>query len=284
MILLIILELANFAGKGRKMKKYIHFRGKKIYYTEEGNGSPIVLIHGYLETGEVWSSFAQKLAKNFRVISIDLPGHGLSDIYEETHSMEFLATAVNDLMNAIGIQKAFLTGHSLGGYISLAFLELYPEKLTGYCLFHSHPFADTLEALQKREREIRVVKAGKKYLMYPENVKRMFADANLRKFDAALERSKKIASGISAEGIVAVLKGMIARPSRLTLMEKGVVPCLWILGLMDNYIPCDMAKERVSLPSNADLVILKHSGHLGFIEEEDLAVEAITEFVENLKS
>jgi pimeloyl-ACP methyl ester carboxylesterase len=264
------------------MEKYIHYKGKKIFYTEEGSGTPVVLVHGYLESAKVWNSFAHRMAKKFRVISVDLPGHGNSDIYEETHSMEFLATSVNALLNAIGIQKAFLAGHSLGGYVSLAFLELYPEKLIGYCLFHSHPFEDTVEALQKREREIRLVEAGKKFLMYPENVKRMYADKNLEKFYAALERSKKIASEIRAEGIVSVLKGMMVRPSRLTLMEKGVTPCLWILGSMDNYIPCEAIQKKVKLPANAELVILRNSGHLGFIEEEERAAEVISAFVEKL--
>ena len=269
--------------KAGKMKKYVHYKGKKIYYSDEGNGTAVVLVHGYLETAEVWESFAHKLAKNFRIITVDLPGHGNSDIYEATHSMELLAGSVNALLNAIGIERVFFTGHSLGGYVSLAFLELYPEKLIGYCLFHSHPFADTIAVIQKREHEIDIVNAGKKFILYTENVKRMYADINLEKFSASLERSKKIASAISAEGIMAVLKGMIARPSRLTLMEKGVVPCLWILGTMDNYVPFEEVSKKVDLPVNAELVILRNSGHLGFIEEEERAAAVITDFVEKLK-
>jgi pimeloyl-ACP methyl ester carboxylesterase len=265
------------------MKKYVHFRGKKIFYSEKGSGQTILLIHGYLETSDVWDSFAGKLSDRYRVIAVDLPGHGNSDIYEEVHTMEFLATTLEGLMNALGIEKAFMTGHSLGGYITLAFLEMFPSRLSGYCLFHSHPFADTHEALKKREREIMVVKAGKKFLMYPENVKLMFADSNLPKMYGALERSKKIASEIGAEGIVSVLKGMMQRPSRLTVMEAGKVPCLWILGAMDNYIPCNQIMEKVKLPSNAELTILAGTGHLGFIEEEERSAEIITKFISKLK-
>lgn len=264
------------------MKKYIHFKGKKIFYSDEGTGTVVVLVHGYLESSETWNNFAGRLAKKFRVITVDLPGHGQSDIFAETHSMELLAATINALLNAINIQKVFLTGHSLGGYVSLAFLEYYPEKLIGYCLFHSQPLADTTEALEKRTREIRLVKGGKKYLMYPENVKRMYADINLEKFSTSLERSKNIASGICEEGIIAVLKGMMARPSRLSIMEKGAVPCLWILGSMDNYIPCEAIQKKVNLPGNAELVILMNSGHLGFIEEEDLSLEVMTGFIEKL--
>jgi pimeloyl-ACP methyl ester carboxylesterase len=264
------------------MKKYVHFKGKKIFYNDEGTGRPVVLIHGYLETGDIWSSFEKKLSKKYRIINVDLPGHGLSDIYSDTHTMEFLAESINGLLNTIGISKAFLVGHSLGGYITLAFLDMFPDKLSGYCLFHSHPFPDTPEIVQKRDHEILVVSSGKKYLIYPENIRRTFADRNLVKFSRAMEHSKTIASGISAEGIIAVLRGMKARPSRQSVMEEGQIPCLWILGSMDNYIPCQQTQHRVALPANAEIVVLKETGHMGFIEEEDLSFKVLTGFIDKL--
>jgi pimeloyl-ACP methyl ester carboxylesterase len=261
------------------MKKYIHYKGKKIYYSDEGNGYPVLLVHGYLETGDVWKDFASSLSERFRVLVIDLPGHGHSDIYGESHTMEFLAEAICGLMDTLGIEKIFLAGHSLGGYVALAFVEKFAARLAGYCLFHSHPFADSEDAIRKREREIIIVKSGKKFLMYPDNVKRMFADPNAERLKAEIERLKKIASGISGEGIMAVLRGMMARPSRLAIMEEGKVPCLWILGSMDNYILCDNMKQRVRLPSNAELVILEDSGHLGFIEEKEKSASILTDFI-----
>lgn len=258
---------------------FFEYRDRRINYTDLGSGPVIVLLHGYLESSEVWNGFMGKLAKSFRVIAVDLPGHGLSDIYGEVHTMEFMAAAVNELIVSLGLEKVFMTGHSLGGYVTLAFLELFPEKLSGYCLFHSQPFADSTEAIGKREREISIVKAGKKDLMYPDNVIKMFAPSNLDKFSGALERSKKIASAIPGDGIIAVLKGMIERPSRLALMEEGRVPCLWILGSMDSYIPCNIIRSEVKLPDNASVVILNNSGHMGFIEEEGRSFTEITDFI-----
>jgi pimeloyl-ACP methyl ester carboxylesterase len=261
---------------------FFQYRGGRIYYSDSGRGSVIVLLHGYLESSLIWNGFATNLARRYRVITIDLPGCGLSDVYGEIHSMEFMATAVKELTDHLSVDKICLTGHSLGGYVTLAFLELFPEKLAGYCLFHSTPFADSTETINKRNREIEIVKMGKKNLIYPENVTKMFATSNLEKFSVALRRSKEIASEIPGEGIIAMLNGMISRPSRLTLMEQGRVPCLWILGSMDNYIPCEPVRAMVKLPLNAGLVILNKSGHMGFIEEEENSVKAISEFMEKI--
>jgi pimeloyl-ACP methyl ester carboxylesterase len=260
---------------------YLLFKGGRINYSDAGNGSTIVLLHGYLESSGVWNGFAGKLSSEFRVISVDLPGHGNSDVYDNVHSMEFMATVIKELLDDLGIKKACLVGHSLGGYVTLAFLELFPEYLSGYCLFHSSPFPDTPELLEKRRREIAIVKAGKKNLMYPDNVIRMFASSNLEKFSEALQRSIEIASQIPGEGIIAILNGMMIRPSRLAVMEAGNVQCLWILGSMDNYIPCDLIRKKVNLPSNAGIIILKNSGHMGFIEEEELSVKVISDFAGN---
>jgi pimeloyl-ACP methyl ester carboxylesterase len=128
------------------------YKGGEIHYSVTGNGFPVVLLHGYLESSEVWDGFVKRLSSRFKVISIDLPGHGLSSVYGEIHTMEFLATAVKELTDSLNLKKIFLTGHSLGGYVTLAFLEFFPEYLSGYCLFHSQPFADSEEAIEKIRR------------------------------------------------------------------------------------------------------------------------------------
>jgi len=261
---------------------YYLFEGHKIWYNDSGKGSPIMLLHGYLESSDVWNGFEEKLALKFRVISVDLPGHGLSEVFGETHTMELMATVIKELIGSLGLKKVFITGHSLGGYVALAFLELFPEHLFGYCLFHSQPFPDSPEAIEKRMREISIVQAGKKDLMYPDNVTRMFATVNLDRLSAKLKRSKEIASRIPEEGIIAVLNGMMQRPSRLSFMEEGRIPCLWILGTMDSYIPCNAIRKRVKLPPNAKIVVLQNSGHLGFVEEEDKSVGVISEFIKNI--
>lgn len=264
------------------MKYYIHHNGGKIYYSDSGQGRPVVLLHGYLESSEIWGSFAEKLASVCRVISVDLPGHGLSKTYGDSHSMEFMASALKSLIDSLNLGKIFLTGHSLGGYVTLAFAELYPGSLSGFCLFHSHPFSDTPETIQKREREINLVRSGKKYLLYPGSISMMFARENISKFSDALQHSKDIAAGLTDEGIIAVLNGMMIRPSRIHVMEKGDIPYLWILGRKDEYISCESSQAKVKTPSGCRVEILENSGHMGFVEEEEKSLELIISFIDGL--
>lgn len=265
------------------MEKEVEFYGKRIKYYESGSGTPVVLLHGYLESSLIWGPFAKKLSEIYHVIAIDLPGHGQSETNGTIHSMEYMARGVYFVLEELNIGKYFLIGHSLGGYVALALVELCPEKISGYCLFHSHPFADGLETIEKRKREIRVVNAGKKNLMYPDNVTKMYADRNLDKFADALDKSKEIASLTPGDGIIAVLNGMMERPSRASLLESCNIPCLWLLGRMDNYINCDKTLAKINLSEFVTVKILEQSGHLGFIEQENESLTEVNKFIASVE-
>ncbi len=296
------------------MKRTLKYEGCQVSYTVRGQGRPLVLLHGYLETGEVWEPLAERLAHNYCVITPDLPGHGLSGVIGETHTMELLAGAVRAVINDVSAVRdeeqnasamrgeernvsamrgeeagsgtstcrVMMVGHSLGGYVTLAFARLFPGLLAGYVLFHSHPHADTPEATARRRREIAVVRAGKKNIMYPGNVKMMFATQNLERMASELKRSERIASNNSAAGIIAMLNGMIVRPSSRGIIERGGIPLLWIVGRHDLYFTPEKAVGGVVLPADARVVILEESGHLGFVEERERSVRLLEEFAASL--
>jgi len=264
------------------MNRTIQFEGITVKYSTRGKGKPLVLLHGYLLSGEAWKPLTDLLSATFRVISVDIPGHGGSGVAGDTHTMEFIAEAVRAVINDSGEKKVLLAGHSMGGYAALAFAEKYPGMLAGYVLFHSHPYADTPEGILKRKREIEVVMAGKKNIMYPTNISMMFAENNLKSMSSALAKLRRLASGNPAEGIVALLNGMMARPRRAAVIERGEVPLLWILGRSDRYFSPETAVRDIKIPVNAQVVILEKSGHLGFIEEPGLSAELISTFARNL--
>lgn len=261
------------------MIKFIQFKRINIRFSDKGKGIPVVLLHGYLESLNIWDDFASSLAEHCRVIRIDLPGHGGSGIIRETHTMELIAESVKAILDHLKLEKVFLIGHSLGGYVTIAFLELFPERLNGFSLFHAHPLPDTPETIEKRKREINLVLEGRKDMICNVNIPNAFANDNLDKLKEEVEFAKEIARQTPDKGIVATLNGMMVRPDRRKLLAGTSSPFLWILGEKDNYIPYETIIEKVGLPENGKLVTLENSGHQGFMEEKDAVLKAILAFI-----
>lgn len=265
------------------MLNSITFKESQVYFTDEGKGNPVILLHGYLESLKIWDCFTPLLSGHHRIIRIDLPGHGVSTVSGNIASMEFMAESVLAVMDCLKIEKTFLVGHSMGGYVTLAFLDLFKERLTGFCLFHSQPFADTPEIIKKRKREILLILEGKKDVICNLNIPNAFADDNLEIFENDIGFAKEVARSTSDLGIVASLNGLMTRPDRSQLLSETTLPFLWILGKKDKYIPHDLIIEKVKLPANSTLVSLRNSGHQGFMEEGEFSSKAIMTFLSNLE-
>lgn len=261
------------------MTGIINFRNSSVRYKVEGEGKEIVLLHGYLESLDIWCKFSGELKKEFRVVSIDLPGHGQSGIIADVHTMEIMAEGVNAVLDELNIKKCVLIGHSMGGYVTMAFADLFPDKLWGYCLFHSTPFADTEEKKQNRNREIEMVNQGKKELIFNTNVPKAFADDNIYRLKSKVGQALEIARNTVDDGIKAVLEGMKQRPDRSDILANTNIPVLLIFGKKDNYIPFDVIMEKIKLNDKGELFILKNSGHMGFIEETEKSLNTLTSFV-----
>ena len=121
------------------------------------------MLHGFLGSHEVWSGFIKKLSKKFRVIAIDLPGHGETPAIGYYHSVELLAQSVKAVLDTAGVRRYVIAGHSMGGYTALAFAELYSENVSGLCLFNSTSHADSEEKKKEREKVIQLVKREHKH-------------------------------------------------------------------------------------------------------------------------
>ncbi|MBN2482340.1 MAG: alpha/beta hydrolase [Bacteroidales bacterium] len=254
-------------------------------YADTGTGTPVVLLHGYLESLKIWYPFADILSENNRVICPDLPGHGYSGIIQSVHTMELMASYIKKLLDRLSVDSCILAGHSMGGYVALAFAEKYPEYLKGLVLFHSVPFADTDDKKINRDREIDLVWGGKKKLLITSNIPKGFSDTNLVRLKTQISKAKKIGRNTPDAGIVALLKGMKCRPDRTAVISECPVPIMWILGRKDNYINFDQVHQRaVSLGKNLQMVTLENSGHMGFIEEPERSLEVLKEFIDQCVS
>lgn len=262
------------------MRKSIDFKNTKLYYTDEGQGTPVVFLHGYLESLDIWTPFTEKLISDYRVIRIDIPGHGLSGIVEKVHTMDLMAEFVVSLLEHLSVDKCVLFGHSMGGYVSLAIAENHPSYLLGFSLFHSAPFSDNEEKKANRDREIELVRQGKKELVVNTSVPKVFANDNLEILSHELERFKGIARQTPEDGIIAILEGMKARPDRSYVVKNFPGPFLWIFGRKDNHISYDAIKEKINLGAQGQIVMLENSGHIGFLEEPEKSLELVKSFID----
>lgn len=261
------------------MIRTIPFSKTNIQFSDEGSGTCIVLLHGYLESLHIWNGFSGILEENYRVICPDLPGHGDSGILGEVHGMNKLADSVIAILDHCGIDKCFVAGHSMGGYTALAMLEYFPERLLGLCLLHSHPFPDTKPVRQNRYREIVLVDQGKKVLISKINIPKAFSPENCESFRSDIKRATDIAVSTPDKGIIASLKGMMERPSRENILIGTNLPVLVMAGKHDSYIDFENVALKIPLPENSEFVALENSGHMGFIEEKEKVAAAISDFI-----
>jgi pimeloyl-ACP methyl ester carboxylesterase len=257
--------------------------GKKLAYIERGQGFPVVLLHGYLETKEVWQDFAGYLATHYRVIIPDIPGHGGSDTLAETHSMELMAQSIQSLLQSLGIEKFTLIGHSMGGYVMLAFAQLFPEKLTGMVLFHSSVFADTDEKKKSRLLEIEQIENGHLDKIGANHLPKTFATQNWDRFQPLLGEMAKRALAHDPKGVCALIRGMMERPDRQELIRNFEKPMLFIFGKKDNFISVDAAQKMALLNSKIEIEWFVNSGHMGFLEEPDKTVKVICGFLKKTR-
>ena len=264
-------------------QKKIKFKETEVVYSDHGEGRCVVLLHGYLERGEVWEGFTKQFPGGIRFIIPDLPGHGDSGCWGQVHSMDDLAEAVKAILDAEGIRRIFLAGHSMGGYVTMAFAHLFPEYLSAYALVHSTPFADTEEKRENRDREISLVLCGKKRQIVLVNIPKAFATDNRENMSGEIELLKNMAMGSPDEGMVALLNGMKERPDRSTILQDPGLPLLLIGGMKDNYIPVEVFEKLVALAPHARVLRLENSGHQGFMEETGHVVRAFTGFLESIE-
>ena len=256
---------------------------KDIYFKTYGknHGYTLILLHGYLESSDVWEEFAKLFEDEYFVVCIDLPGHGKSASAEENRGMEQMAKAVIAVCDELSIPSFHLVGHSMGGYVAMELLHKYPERLNSVVLFHSHCHADSEEKKKNREREIELVRNGKKELIINTSIPKLFGDENLEVFSDAIENSLRIAHQTTDPGIVAALQAMKSRPDHSSTLAQTSLPVLLVGGAKDNLIPFKMMEQMKTLSPTLRLVCLEKSGHMGFIEEKDKAAEELKVFFDS---
>jgi pimeloyl-ACP methyl ester carboxylesterase len=237
-----------------------------------------VLLHGFLGSHAIWESTIQDLSSSYRVIAIDLPGHGGTACFGYAHSMELMAKCVKAVMDHLRLKKYVVIGHSMGGYVGLAFADLFPDNLRGLCLYHSTAYPDSEEKKADRLRAVNAVKANRG--IYTKNtIRNLFATKNLKYLKKEIAFATSIAKKTSRQGIIAALYGMKDRPGRDIILGLVNYPIMMVIGEHDNILPYASLLEQSEIIKNKTVLFLEHDGHFGFLESPRESSKALRKFL-----
>lgn len=258
----------------------ISFRNTELSYSRTGNGPAVILVHGFPQSSEVWTDFSKELSKEFTVIAPDLPGHGWSGLPQNISSMDDYADAVHTVVSHSGVKQFTIIGHSMGGYISLAFAKKYREEnlLNGIGLFHSTVFADSEEKKAGRNRSVEAVKKDRSGFS-AELIPNLFAKENVSRCAEGIDTLQKIAQKTTAESMIAALTAMRDRGDSSDFAKETSIPFLFIIGKKDNSVPFDTNFPMTSFPKKSITLLLDNIAHSGFYEARDETLFAVRNFL-----
>lgn len=257
----------------------IEHKGINIFFTDEGKGSAVVLLHGFLENATMWNDITPTISKKNRVICIDLLGHGKTGCLGYVHSMELMAEAVDAVLKHLKIRRSTFIGHSMGGYVALAYAEEHPDALKGLCLMNSTASADSPEKKQNRDRAILAVKQNHKTFIRMAIVN-LFRPKNRKLFSDKIKQIRKEAQETPLQGIVAALEGMKIRNDREALLHFTPFKKMMIAGKKDPVLYHPFLVEQTQ-NTEVKLVTLP-DGHMSHIENKDELLLNILHFIEKI--
>lgn len=261
------------------MSSFIKYKNAQIHFTDAGKGEVVLLVHGFLENSTMWSNLIPHLTKTHRVLCVDLLGHGKSDSIGYVHTMEAMANAVVAVLQHLKIKKVIVVGHSMGGYVALALLNLYPLFIKGLCLLNSTAAADSIDKKKNRDRAINAVKGDYK-IFVSFSIANLFSSESRILHKEAYQNVKTEALKTPLQSIVASLKGMKTRKDSLELFKNSDIPKLVIIGKND--LVLDYKLQR-SYYKNSDIKLVEFpDGHMSHIENNKEFTYIIMRFIENI--
>ena len=262
----------------------IQYQSSKIFYRTVGKGKPVVLIHGFAEDGDVWKNQIEFLKEHCYLIIPDLPGSGKSEMINDM-SIEGMAEVIKAILifelQNFPLEGAggVLVGHSMGGYISLAFAEKYPGLLSAVGLVHSSAFADSDEKKANRLKSIEFIKKNGAFEFLKAVITDLFTETwaanNQQIIDLQTEKSKAFAD----EAIIAYYHAMINRPDRTHVLKSFNKPIMFIIGEHDKAIPFEQSMQQCYLPNQSHIHILRNSAHMGMLEEVEKVNQALLQLI-----
>lgn len=264
------------------MEQVIELEGYRIFTKVEGAGRPLLLLHSYWGSHILFDNLALAFSAKMKVIRIDLPGHGFSGTPPIDYTFDKLATVLNELLIRLNVNEEIsIIGHSMGGYTAMAFAAKFPKKIASLVLMHSPTKAADIQSIKLRNRENRLLQKGEKELLLQVTIPSNFAPENLFVMESALNLLNYTSNQVTLEGALRSIHAINHRGNSLGVLQSALYPILIIIGKYDKVYGADEQSDEANKIPNAEVLMLNHSGHLGFLEEENLVFKKLGKFLGN---
>ncbi len=247
-----------------------------IHFFEMGQGQPVVLIHGFCEISELWRNFAEDLSSDFRVICPDLPGFGKSPIASDHITLEEVAVQLEEWMKENKIFNPIVIGHSLGGYVGLALLELMGSKMKAVGLFHSTAFPDDQEKKEMRDRTVIFLMKNGVDKFVTTFVPQLFSEERRGELQTQINLATEQAKESSLEGLIALTRAMRDRKDRVEVLDHFSGLKLLIAGTLDSAVKIEASRAQKDVFT--DYFELEETGHMGMVERGEETLEIVRNF------
>ncbi|WP_428654623.1 alpha/beta fold hydrolase [Runella sp.] len=235
----------------------------------------LVLIHGHGVDASIWEDVKPHLDA-YQVLTPDISTD------TKYKSIEDYADGLYEWLEDVGVKKCVLIGHSMGGYLTLAFAEKYPELLQGFGLFHSTAYADDEAKAEQRKKTLKFMETNGAAAFIKQSGPTMYSEDFAKENPAIIKSHIEKYSQLPTEAVIAGFKAIMNRPDRTAVLRAANVPVLFIFGKEDKLISFEKNIGLSEVPSNSHTLILKEAGHMGMVEDPKAAANAIKEFMETL--
>ena len=256
-----------------------------IFYRSIGKGKKVMLLHGFAEDGTIWNNQIDFLQNDFRLLIPDIPGSGQSELIQNGN-IEIYADVIRAILaddfekdKNKGAEEIAIIGHSMGGYIGLAFAEKYPEHLTSLGLFHSTAFADKEDKKSTRTKAIQFIKDKGSFPFLQTSIPGLFTENFIEKDSTVVNELVNHSKGFNPRSLIQYYEAMMQRPDRTEVLKEFLKPILFVIGEKDNVIPLQNSLEQCYFPSESHINILEKSAHMGMLEETEKSNQIIYNFL-----
>ena len=263
------------------LHKNISYQNTLISYSVSGKGKAVMLVHGFAEDSSVFDTQVNFLKGNYLVLVPDLPGIGKSAMLQkENVQLTDYAAIIKAIIDEEKIEKIALFGHSMGGYITLAFADLYSQTLSGFGLLHSSAYADDDEKINTRKKAITFIKENGTNAFLKTAIPNLFYDAH--KSQENINNLIEKGNNFPPDVLIQQYNAMIARPDTTSILKAFTAPILSLMGEHDKAIPIKHSLQQSHLPQIAYVKILRNAGHMGMLEQSTEVNNILADFLHSL--